>query len=176
MGTTDVRGKQLFHDPVTFAGPVYLPTEAVTNANFSSNANHRLEAEKFIHRPDLHYSQAAGTDVVSETKLLRVCRGDGVLTQVAVRPSAVPAGGDKQYTVDVQKAADGTNVWTSLLNAAVVISSADVAHTRQLGSLIADPSVEDGDTIRIVITASGSTGSQGQGLAVTVGLEEQSAS
>ena len=176
MPTTDVRGNQLFHDTVSFAGPVYLPQGFVTNGNIENNPTNRIEAEKLIHRPDLHYSQAPGTDVVSETKLLRVCRGDGVLTQVAVRPSVVPAGGDKQYTVDVQLAADGSNSWTSLLTGVVTISSADTGHTRQLGTLVADPAVEDGDTIRIVITASGSTGSQGQGLVVSIGLEEQSAS
>jgi len=170
------RDSQLFEKDVSFSGPVYLPPASVTNGMIVNDANNRIDAEKIVHRPDLHYSQADGVDVVSETRVLRVCRGDGVIKQVAVRPGVAPDGGDKQYTVDVQKVADGSNVGTSLLTGVVTITSADTDHTRQLGTLIASPVLEDGEAILVVITVSGATGDQGQGLSVTIGYEEQSAS
>lgn len=175
MGTTDVRGDQIFHDPVTFAGAVYLPQNAVTGGMISADAANRIPASKVVHRPDCNYSQANGADVASATVVVRVCRGTGQVNQVAVRPTTVPAGGNKQYTVDVQKAADGSGSWTSLLSAPVTVDTTAVANTRKTGTLVASPTVADGDALRVVVTASGSTGTQGQGLVVTIGMEEQSA-
>ncbi len=175
MGTTDVRGDQIFHDSVTFVGAVYLPQQAVTGGMISADAANRIPASKVIHRPDVNYSQENGGDVVSETRMVRVCRGSGTINQVALRPGTVPAGGNKQYTVDVQKAVDASGTWTSVLSSPITVDSTAVANTRKLGTLSGSPVVADGDTLRVVVTASGSTGTQGQGVVVTVGMDEQSA-
>ena len=90
MTQTDLRGVHVFHDSVTFAGPFYPPAESIGNAAIKSDANNRIAAAKVIHRVDLNYGQADGADVVSVTKLLRICRGAGTLLGVEVRPTTAP--------------------------------------------------------------------------------------
>src|SRR5690606_15187370 len=151
---------------------ITLPDESINNAAIASDA--RVEATKLQHQHCLSYQQAGGTDVADDTHLLHIAAGAGSLAGLEVRPVTAPTGGDKAYTVDIQKAADGSNSWTSLLNAPIEISvgqsSAD--HTRQQAILAASPDYAAGDALRLVITTSGSTGSQGQGVLVTVTLRE----
>jgi hypothetical protein len=173
MASSDIHGDQVFHGNVSFLQNFYPPAGAINNSHVSSDANNRIAAAKLIHRIDLHYSQADGADVVAATVLLRICRGIATLLGVELRPTTVPAGGDKAYTVDVLKASDGSSSWTSLLTGVITISSADAADTKQAGTLIGTPTTAAGDAIRVVVATSGSTGSQGQGFVLTIYLEEQ---
>lgn len=166
-------GAQIFHGPVTFGDRVYLPAESVDDDHVSSDDAKRISSEKVVHRIDLNYRQADGSDVVSATELLRVLRGAGTLLSAEVRPTTAPTGGDKQFTVDIQKAADGSNSWTSLLDAAEVVDSTSVNHTNQVVTLAADATIDAGDAVRVVVTASGSTGSQGQGFVVSAAVAEE---
>ncbi|MGB0889602.1 MAG: hypothetical protein ACPGWS_04900 [Solirubrobacterales bacterium] len=172
MSTTDVRGAHVFHNSVTFVGAVYLPDEAVDDDAFSTNANKRLSASKQVHRFDLSVQQDDGSDVVTDTTFLRICRGAGELKGFEVRPMTAPTGGDKEFTVDIQKASDGSGSWSSLLNAVETVDNTSTDDTLQSATLAATPTTADGDALRIVITASGSTGSQGQGVIVTAHYEE----
>lgn len=161
-----------FEGTVTFSGSAVLPAGSVTNSSFSSSSTNRLASEKVVHRVDLEYSQVNGTSVVSETKLLRLCRASGTVLGVKVRPTTAPTGGDKQFTVDIQKASDASGSWTSLLNAVVTVNSSSADNTLQTATLAATPTTAANQAIRVVITASGSTGTQGQGVLVQVWYEE----
>jgi hypothetical protein len=55
------------------------------------------------------------------------------------------------------------------------MSSADVSDTLNDGTLVASPVYSIDDGIRIVITATGSTGSQGQGFVAVAQLDESGA-
>lgn len=170
---TQHRGPQIFEDNVTFQGNTYFPENSIDARAISDDANHRLAAAKQVHRFDLQYQQADGGDVASATQKLRLARGAGTLVAVEVRPTTAPTGGDKQYTVDVQKASNGSASWSSLLNAALAIDATDANETKAAATLAATPTYAAGDALRIVVTASGSTGSQGQGFVVLIALEEQ---
>lgn len=161
-----------FEGTTTFTGTVRMPTGSLTNASFSSSSSDRLTAAKVVHRVDLTYSQANGSNVASETKVLRICRGIGTVKAVKVRPTTAPTGGDKAYTVDVLKAGDASGSWTSLLSSVITVNSSSADNTLQSGTLIGTPTTAADDSIRIVVTASGSTGSQGQGVCVTIFYEE----
>jgi len=173
--TTDHRGNHIFHGDVSFGGNMYPPDGAVDDDHISSNVNKRISDAKLVHRYALNHGQADGSDVASETKLLHIARGDGELLGFEVRPTTAPTGGDKQYTVDIQKDADADGSWSSLLDAVITVDSSSVDDTLQAATLVADPSFEDGDALRIVITASGSTGSQGQGFVAAAIVKEQHA-
>lgn len=151
---------------------ITLPDESINNAVIASDA--RVEATKLQHQHCLSYQQAGGTDVVTATVLLHLAKGDGELVDLSVRPITAPSGGDKQYTVDIQKAADGSSSWTSLLDAAVEVSVSESSadNTAQQAVLASSPSYDATDAIRVVVTASGSTGSQGQGVLVTATVRE----
>ena len=172
MTTSDVRGTHIFHDSVTFAGALYLPTETIGDEEIKTDANNRIASTKVVHRIDLHYDQVGGTDVVSETKELRICRGEGTLLGVKVRPKTAPTGGDKAFTVDVKKAAEASGSFSTLLDSVVTVDSSSADNTVQDATLISDPTTDAEDCIQIVVTASGSTGSQGQGVQVTLFYEE----
>lgn len=169
---TDIRNPVIFHDTVSFVGTVSIPDGTVDNAAFSSAAADRLATAKQVHRVDLHYDQAPGSDVATATKLLRIARGTGTLLGLEVRPITAPTGGDKAYTVDVQKAANASGSWASMLSAAVTVNSSSVDNTKQSGTVSGTGAVAAGEALRLVVTASGSTGSQGQGLLVTIWYEE----
>jgi hypothetical protein len=172
MSASDIRNDVIFHNNVTFAGAMYPPSGAINNSHFSADANNRLAASKTVHRIDLHYGQANGADVVAAIQLLRVCRGAGTIVGISLRPTVVPAGGDKAYTVEVLKAADGSGSWSSLLDAVFAVDSADTANTKLVGDLIGTPTVAADEAIRVVVAVSGSTGTQGQGFTLSIYLEE----
>ncbi len=170
MATDNIVHDRIYQGEVTFSGPVNLPPLTIRNAAISSTAG--IETGKMIHRHALRYSQANGSDVVSVTELLHVARAGGEILSVEVRPTTVPTGGDKQYTVDVLTAPNGSNTWTSVLTAAITVDSGETDHALIAGAVPDSTTYDDGDAIRVVVTASGSTGSQGQGFVVTVNINE----
>ena len=164
-------------DKIIFSGETHLtnaastlPAAVVADLNVSATA--AIDADKLQHRHALNYAQADGADVVSATQLLHVARAAGTLKSVEVRVTTAPTGGDKQFTVDVQQDSDGGGSWTTQLTGVITMSSADSDDTLEAGTLIGSPTLADGDALRVVVTASGTTGSQGQGVVVTVNLDE----
>jgi len=167
----------IYDEPVFFKDAVHFgsasstfPAGALTNTHISSNAD--IAATKLVHRHAISHGQANGSDVTSETKLLHIAKAAATVQLIEVRPTTVPSGGDKQFTVDIQKATNGSSSWTSLLSAVVTVSTSSTNDTRQVGTLIGSPTLVDDDALRVVITASGTTGTQGQGFVVTVNLDE----
>lgn len=171
---------QVFNSTVTFNGTVAfngsftIPDNSVTNSKVIAGAE--LSAAKLQHRHSVRHSQKDSTDVVSETILSHVARAAGTVKRVCVRPRVKPTGGDKQYTVDFQKAANGSNSWTSLLTAVLTLSNTvGTNDTVSEGTLIGSPTYSADDAFRWVITATGTTGSQGQGFVSQAFLDENGA-
>lgn len=169
---TNLEGTIEFPGTVTFSGTVYMPAGTVNNAAFSSSSANRLDASKVVHRVDMNYWQVNGTDVVDATVVLRVCKGAGTFKGVTVRPYTAPTGGDKAFTVDVKKASDGGNTFASILSSVVTVNSSSANGTLQNATLSGTPTTVAGDAIQVVIDATGSTGSQGQGVCVSIYYEE----
>ena len=163
----------VFAGTCDFTGTVALPDGTVTSASFSSVTADALDADKQEHRIAIPYSQASGSDVTSETKLLYLARNAGSIKAVEVVPSTAPTGGDKQFTVDVQKST-GAAAFATVLSSAVTVSSSSTDRTSQNGSVSSAAYVAN-DIFQVVITASGSTGSQGQGFTVVLTVDEQPA-
>lgn len=159
-----------FSGPATFTGQTKLSAGTVDNAAVANGA--AIEASKLINRVHAHHAQAGGTDVVTESVIKHIAANAGSVKSVRVRPATAPTGGDKQFTVNVQKAASGSGTWTSVLDSVITVDSSSVDNTNQDGTLVSDPSYAAGDSLRVVITASGSTGSQGQGVDVQLVMDE----
>ncbi len=145
----------------------------VKNANFSSAISDRLDAAKAIHHFPVRHAQKEGTDAVSETIRLHTAKGSGILASFQVVAAVVPAGTgcDKQVTLDFQKWNGST--WSSLLTAAITIDSSKAANTVYTATLIATPTYLAGELLRQVWTASGSVGSQAQGICAVAMVQEQ---
>lgn len=145
-------------------------------ANFDLLTKRRL-ATGVIHEHKSVYRFADGTDVATLDTVL-----DGILQnmeviEVQVIPEVAPTGGDKKYTVDIHKGTPAVayaTILTAPLEISVAASSAN--RTAQYASI--DSTKKDfvrGNSTKLVVTASGSTGSQGQGGVVIVKYREHPA-
>jgi hypothetical protein len=165
-----------FTDVVQFAGKVSMLADVVFSQPVVDNAavetSAEISANKTINRQAINYVQDDGTPVVTATTFVHLCRSAGTIKSVEVRPMTAPTGGDLQYTVDVKKAIDGSGSFTTVLSAVVTVDNASVDETRQQAGLIATPATVDGDMLQIIITVSGSTGVQGDGVIVTINIDE----
>lgn len=150
------------------AQTVNLPNSSVRKEHVLVAAG--IEATKLQHQHALKYAQADGADVVSETEAIHHFRAAGEIVAVEVVPIVAPTGGDKEFTVDVEKGSAGS-AFASILTGAVTVDSTSADRTGQAGT-ISTTTAADGDTLRVVVTASGSTGSQGQGVLVVVTVRE----
>lgn len=168
MATDDIRGDRVYTGTVTYTGTINLPAGTIDNADV--NAGAAIAATKLQHRHAIGYGQVDGTDVVTATIALHVARGDGQIISVEIRPQTAPTGGDKQYTADIQKGADAGS-YSTILSAAIVLNSSSANNTLQAGTL-STTTFSDGDAFEAIITASGSTGSQGQGFVITLNIDE----
>lgn len=174
MGGTPTR----FPDDVQVNGTlsvgtaVNLPTGSIKNAAFSSGASDRLAASKVVHRFPLNYTQASGGDVATATALLHLAGAAGTIMGIEVRPITAPTGGDKNFTVDLQKAADAGS-FATVLSGAMTIDSSSVDATKETGTVDSSKAAYTaGTALQLVVTAGGTTGSQGQGVIITVYVEE----
>ena len=172
----------LFSDPVVIsgsltvsgrtilAGQTDLPEEVVLNSTVAEGTD--ISASKLQHRNSIGYRQEEGTDVVDQSRIVHLVRAPGTIKSVKVRLVAPPAGGNKTVTVDVQKAADGSGSYSSLLTAPIEIDSGSSANTVLNGVLTSPASVTTNDAIRVVVDAEGSTGTQAQGIFVDIQIDE----
>lgn len=156
-------------------GSIALPEESVTDAAVATAAG--IQASKLQHQRAVSHRQLTGTAVVSQTEDLYVVRGrTGLLLSLDVVVTTAPVGTgapgtDRKLTVDVQKGNQGAG-FATLLTAPVTIDNTIAARQVVAGSLVANPALADGDTIRVVVTVSGTTGTQAQGLVATLNVRE----
>ena len=144
-------------DTLTVGKTINLPEKAVP-------------ASKVIHQFAVHYAQAGGSDVVVATFPIHTCYKDGTLVAVEVTPLVAPTGGDKAFTVDVQKG-NQAGAFATVLSSVVTINNTKADRQVVAGSL-STTALADGDTLEVVIAVSGTTGSQGQGALITVTIQE----
>lgn len=116
--------------------------------------------------------QAAGSDVAAADEIRHIVRGTSgaKIVDVVVVCETVPTGGDKAFTVDV-KVGNSSTSYASVLSSVVTVNSSSTAKS-PITATISSADLDQGDSIKIVVATSGSTGSQGQGLRVEVRVAE----
>lgn len=166
----------LFTDDVTITrnlnvgGGMTIPSGIINNNSIVAAAE--ISASKVVHRHAFIVGLPGGTDVVDTTAYIFLARAAGSIKSLKVRPLVAPTGGDKAFTVDLKRAPDASGTFTTLLSSVVTVNSTSVDQTVQDGTLIATPSIAANDLIQVVIDATGTTGSQGQGVIVEVEIDE----
>jgi hypothetical protein len=147
-----------------------LPAGTVTNAMV--NASAAIAATKLQHQHVVNYSQADGTAVAAAIVPVWVCRG-ATATVVAVQVVCVdaPSGGDLTFTVDIHKGAVGTADGATILTGDRTYPNATADGTMLAGTISSGAMVA-GDYLIVIVAVSGSTGTQGQGLVVTITVRE----
>lgn len=155
------------------ATTMVIADSSVTNAKVSSAVADRIAAAKLISRQKIRYSQVNGTDVVAASIPVDILYGDATIVAVEVMPVTAPTGGDKAFTVDVQKST-GAGAYATVLSSVVTVNSSSTDRTLQAATLSVTATV-DGDSLQVVVAVSGSSGSQGQGVVVTIITNEDPA-
>jgi len=155
----------------TFSGILNLPAASVSQTNLKAAA--MLPAAKLVTRfPVVCGRQAPGTDVVAKTEHAFTAKFAGIITHVEASTSTAPTGGDQKVTVDVQKATAG-GAFATILTSTFDVDTGEVDRVATAGTL--DATEDDyvaGDLFQTVVTVSGSTGSQAQGLSITLWAQE----
>jgi hypothetical protein len=172
MSLTTIRGDLEVQGVASFGSTVGLPAGSVTTSTFSAIAADRLAYTKAVHYGQHLFQIPLATTVASQTVAVYMAYGSATISHLWIRPLTSPAGGDLKYTVDLRKSVDGSATLASVLSAAVEISSADTSQTQQAAN-VTTTGVDAKDVLYIVITTSGSTGTQGAGLVVALGISEQ---
>lgn len=154
------------------AASILYPLGSIENEDVQANAG--IEATKVIHQFPVRYSQAEGSDVASATIPVHLVYGvTAEIVRVEVMSPTAPAGGDKQFTVDV-KAGNNNDAFASVLSAVVTYDSTLSDKEIAVG-VLSTTALADGDALQVVVAATGSTGTQAQGLIVVVWLREKPA-
>jgi hypothetical protein len=166
----EIRSDTVFTGNVAFGGATTLPANSIGDTQ--ANPGSPLGTSKTIHRHAVRQLQADGADVASQTTLAFLARAACTIIGAQIRLSTAPTGGNKQFTVDVKKASSGSVSFSSILSAAVTIDNTRTNGQVITATLSGTPTLAAGDAVQVVITASGSTGSQGQGVLVQIAIDE----
>jgi len=166
---TRIEGDRVYSDDVTFLKAPAMPEGSIDDDMIESGAG--IQASKVVHQIALHHVQADGSDVAAAVELVHIARGAGELLAVSVVADAVPAGGDKEVSVEVKKSTGGA-AFATLLDSAVTLSSSDTDRTVKDATVASSNDYAADDVISIEVSVSGSTGSQAQGLCVTAWVRE----
>lgn len=152
---------------------VGLPHNCVRDTQIASDA--AIGVFKTVHMVIARATQPGGSDVAAESRVVHVVGAahGAVVLGVDVGVDVAPDGGDMGYSVDVQRSTGG-GPYTSLLAAPAVID-AGVSDRSVVGPTVSSPALAAGDLVRVVVEPSGSTGTQGQGVAVLVRIAEAAA-
>lgn len=145
------------------------PAGCISNAAIAVAAD--IDPAKMGHQHAITYTQDSGADVASKTRVVHVARGAGEVIGVQIAIDTAPNGGNKLFTVDVKKSTAG-GVFATILTGVVTVDDDDTDRSVVSGTLIPSPTFVAGDILEVVIAASGSTGSQGQGVAVVITTRE----
>ncbi|QDU62176.1 hypothetical protein Pan216_30430 [Planctomycetes bacterium Pan216] len=143
------------------------PTNSITNDDVSDTT--KIDATKLVHELNLQLTQADGSDVASETRLVHLCSADATIVAVEAVVTTAPTD-DYNLSIDVE-AGNQSTPFATVLSAPLAIDSA-VAAREVVGGTISSASLADNDSLRIAVTAAGSSGTQAQGLLVRVKLRE----
>jgi hypothetical protein len=165
-----VAGQQsIQYGDVYFAGnvgfkSVTIPVESIGDAHIKPLAG--IDHTKVIHKHAIRYAQKAGAAVVAETVGLHIAAAEGQVLAIEAILATPPGTGDS-VTIDL-KAGNTATAYASILSAALALDDTSTART-VYSAAIGTPEYEDGDSLELVVTVSGSTA---QGLTVIVWVAE----
>jgi hypothetical protein len=155
----------------TFTNSVVLPSNTVDESALKSAA--RLPADNLVARFAKSVEQKTGTAIVTETRLVHIAKYAGKLDSVEAAIAAAITG-DNTVVIDVQKSTSG-GAFATILTSTLTIDSSTVVRTATAATV--DATKDDyvaGDIFEVIVTAAG-TGTQAQGLNITLFFEENAA-
>jgi hypothetical protein len=173
----------IYNDQVNFQNNVTIgrsaqfspPPGFLTDQHVAAGAG--VQAAKLIHQEPREYAQSpgaagSGTAIVADTKDIYVARNAGQVVGVQAAITGALPSGNYTVNVDLQRSTGG-GAFASILSATIAFSSSSTLRSAVAGVLAVSPqSYNAGDILRVVVTVAGSSGAQGQGLVVTIYIQE----
>ncbi len=142
------------------------------------DANGRRKADSVVHEQTFRYEQASGTSVVAESRVVGSLFADATAVEVSIVCETKPdgSGGDpRKFTVDVLKG-NQTTAFASILPGGTPVTVDSGIANRQVQFVMPTTTTgARGDQIKVTVAVSGTTGTQGQGLQVSVKYRENPA-
>ena len=147
-----------------------IPAGTVQASDVAAAAG--IEATKLEHQHAIHYWQADGTAIAAAIVPVHTVRGTtATIIGIDVVCVDAPSGGDLAFSVDLLVADVVAPTPATVLSAPVAYSETQTDCEVESGT-IASATLADGDTLLVQVAVTGSTGTQGQGLIVTVTVRE----
>lgn len=160
IGDLNIRGR------VT-AQSITLPSSSVGNSQIAAGAG--VAASKL--EGEFKYNHSQTGNVANATEYFNAVRGTtGEIVAIEMALTETIPSGDKTVTIDLQKST-GAGAFATVLSGTVVLNSSSVLRTLVAGT-ISSGDLADGDILKLTVTIGGSTGTDPQGLVVTVILRE----
>jgi len=156
-------------------GSISLPNSSIDNDAISPDINKRIDATKQQHQHELHFIIDHTVEITAIKQSIHTIRGfSGKIIGVDVVTPLAPVGpGDKLFTVDVLKSNQAAPTLVSVLSSLIQVDDTEFNYEVHLGTINASQAdVDDGDTLTIDVAVSGTSGTQAQGLIVTLTIRE----
>lgn len=144
------------------------PASSVSNNAIEALAG--IEATKIVHQFPLRYSQPTGTAIVAFIDHIHIARASGTIVAIEAAITGTVTAGDYTATIDLKKSTSG-GAFASVLSATIVLDSGNTTRVLEAGT-INSSSYIDGDILQLTGAVAGASGSQSQGLCITVWLRE----
>jgi hypothetical protein len=135
----------------------------------------RRQATSVVHEQVMRYGQPSGTNVIAESRVIGALFAAATLVEVAAVCEVKPDGGGgdpRKLNVDVQKGNQTSGFASVLPGGTPITIDSTIANRQVVYSTPTTTAAARGDQIKIVVTVSGTTGVQGQGLSVSVKARE----
>lgn len=147
-----------------------IPSGTVDNDDVAAGA--AIATSKMLHRIVIPYWQADGADIAAAIVPVYTCRvATAEIIAIEVAVVDAPSGGNEGFTVDLHIADEGAPTPASVLDAVVTYDD-DQTDCEVLAGTISSADLVAGDSLLIVVAILGATGAKGQGLIVTLTIDE----
>lgn len=154
-----------------FTGTVELPASTVDENDLKTAA--LLPAAKLVTRFPKDHRQVTGTAITAKTEHVHIAKFAGIVKSIEASIHAAITG-DNTVVIDVHRSTGGA-AFATILSSALTINSGTAVRTATAATI--DAAKDDyvaGDVFAVIVTVAGS-GTQAQGLNVTVFFEESPA-
>jgi hypothetical protein len=129
-----------------------------------------IQATKREHQRFGRLAIGTTVSVTTQSQVVHEFKVAGTVEKLKVTPITAPVGGDLKYTVDLQVGNASTG-FASILSAPLTVDTSSADRTAQ-DATPTTKATAAGDLVQIVVTASGSTGTQGLGLCAEAKIRE----
>ncbi len=159
------------------AGSVSLPAGCINDSHLADGSTGNfVEGEKLEHQSvgigSCYALADPATTVTAVTKYAFTAHKVGELVAFGALVNTVATGADRTITVDLKKAAAGSNTFATVLSATVGFTNASVVNTLVVGTISSTAYVA-GDTFELVVTVAGSASAQALGLLAKLCVREE---